>query len=87
MEQVSSTKSYIYIYLLIVIFPVCRDYGAPQGIEIDYGIGGNFAYLKGEPATIGFPKMTMNCQRHHIPFILICKRKEGHPQSNDGAWI
>ena len=64
-----------------------RNHGAPQGIEIDYGIGGNLAYLKGAPATIGHPKMTMNCRRHHIPFILICKKKEGQRQPNDGAWI
>ena len=70
-----------------MIFLVFRDYGAPQGIEIDYGIAGNFAYLKGEPPTIGYPRMTMNCRRHHIPFILICKKKEGQRQPNDDAWI
>ena len=64
-----------------------RDHGTPQGIEIDYGIGGNFASLKGAPPTIGYPKMTMNCRRHHIPSILICKKKEGQHQINDGTRI
>ena len=84
MEQVSNKTFVVDIDDFV---PCFREHGAPQGAEIDYGIGGNFAYLKGAPPTIGYHNMTMNCRRNHIPFILICKKKEGQSHINDGAWI
>ena len=64
---------------------ICRDHGDSQSVEIDYGVGGNFAFLRGAQATIGY--QNMNCRRPLIPFILICQKKEGAGQSNDGGWV